>query len=131
MLQKYADMAPNDVGGDFNINLARVLLQIPSDSSSKLTGSISALRDQLGRSLTAASTTSLSACHENMFRFHVLTELEMLTENRSNKQDKHQILEAFERRLEVLGSYRADKQYLLSVRRAAMELLPYVLHDLI
>lgn len=124
LLRKYTDMVPLDIGGDFNINLARILSHLHANDHAQLTSSIESLRHHLATSLSLASTTSLTSCHESMFKFHVLSELEMLLETPSEKEGKYQMLDSLERRLEVLGAYRADKQYLLGVRRAAMELSP-------
>jgi len=40
--------------------------------------------------------------------------------------DRDVILENLDRRLDIIGAYTSDKQYLLGLRRAAMSLSRYV-----
>ena len=61
-----------------------------------------------------------------MLKFHVLVELEMIAGTDSAGDiERIQILESLNRRLEVIGAYLNDKQYLLGIRRAAMQLSRY------
>jgi serine/threonine-protein kinase ATR len=57
-----------------------------------------------------------------MLKFHVLTELEMIAGTDSPDIGREKVLESLNRRLEVVGAYLNDKQYLLGIRRAAMQL---------
>jgi serine/threonine-protein kinase ATR len=62
-----------------------------------------------------------------MLRLHVLTELEMIAGTaKDSSTELTNILETLNRRLEVIGAYLNDKQYLLGIRRAAMQLSRYV-----
>lgn len=61
-----------------------------------------------------------------MLKFHVLTELEMIAGTAKDAStERTNILESLSRRLEVIGAYLNDKQYLLGIRRAAMQLSRY------
>lgn len=85
-----------------------------------------ALRERVGSSLTFSATTSLQACHEPMLNAHVLTDLELIAGvNGSHEQHVQDTVKTLDRRLAVLGSYVNDKQYLLGIRRAAMETMRY------
>ena len=126
-LEKYTKMVPQDGAVDFNIGIGRSLLALQSKNADQFKLSIHSAREQIARSLSSATTSSLSACHENMLRLHVLTELEMIAGTDDGLVPEHvSILESLNRRLEVVGSYLNDKQYLLGIRRAAMQLSRFV-----
>jgi serine/threonine-protein kinase ATR len=122
-LEKYTSMVPTGAGEDFNISIGRSLLALQKKDTKLFKSSISSLREQIARSLSPSATSSLGACHDNMLKLHVLTELEMIagTDTEIPTQSSN-ILDSLSRRLEVIGAYLNDKQYLLGIRRAAMQL---------
>lgn len=128
-LQKYTAMSTTETPFDFNVELGRSLLALKQNDNDQFQRSLSMLRKQIARSLSSATTSSLSSCHESMLRLHVLTDMEMIagTDNGPSIERAH-IIESLDRRLEVIGSYLNDKQYLLGIRRAAMQLSRYGLY---
>lgn len=63
-----------------------------------------------------------------MLKLHVLTELEMIAGvNREIEVDRPTVLAKLNTRLEMIGAFLNDKQYLLGIRRAAMQLSRSVL----
>lgn len=127
MLEKYVTIAPVEIGGDFNVNVGRVLLALRNKDFSAFDGTIKSLREHIAGALSTDTTASLGACHDSMLRLHVLTELEMIAQaSREDKPQRREVLTSLERRLEVIGAYLNDKQYLLGLRRAAMLLSKYV-----
>lgn len=123
-MQKFLEKYQGDRTEDFNVSVAQALLYLKRGSSIDFFEAMKTMRDRVGSSMTFSSTSSLQACHEPILRAHVLTDLELIA-GMSNDGDQHpqDIIKSLGRRLEVLGSYVNDKQYVLSVRRAAMELL--------
>lgn len=119
-LQKYISRAPPEIGGDFNVSVGRTLLALHRKNLGEFSSTIRILREQIACSLSLSTTSSLSVCREAMLKFHVLTELEMLAD--PNEGNRKQVLESLDRRLEAIGAYLNDKQYLLGIRRAAMQL---------
>jgi hypothetical protein len=116
-----------DVSEVFNLGIAQALLALKNGDASKFHNHVSMLRDKVAGSMSYAATSSLRACHDLMLRCHVLSDLEMIVDAPiTGEGDSQPILAALDRRLEVLGAYTSDKQYLLGVRRAAMELMRYV-----
>jgi serine/threonine-protein kinase ATR len=73
--------------------------------------------------MAANSVTSLQSCHDSILRLHALTEMESIG-NAGNQghSSRSEVSDALSRRLDVLGGYLSDKQYLLGLRRATMEL---------
>jgi serine/threonine-protein kinase ATR len=84
---------------------------------------IEQLRYSVARSLTSSSIASLQSCHDNALQLHALTEIESIANMGFDENcDRSNIIEVLNRRLDILGGYISDKQYLLGLRRAAMEL---------
>ena len=125
-LKKYTSMESKGASEDFNVRIGHALLALHSDDPSLFQSTICSIREQIARSLSTATTASLATCHDNMLKLHVLTELEMIagTDN-GGVVDRPKVLESLNRRLEVIGAYLNDKQYLLGIRRAAMQLSRY------
>jgi serine/threonine-protein kinase ATR len=119
-LQKYVSRAPPEIGGDFNVSVGRTLLALHGKNLGEFSSTIRTLREQIACSLSISTTSSLGVCREAMLKFHVLTELEMIAD--SNEGHRKLVLESLDRRLEAIGAYLNDKQYLLGIRRAAMQL---------
>jgi serine/threonine-protein kinase ATR len=131
VLEKYTSMIPKGVTGDFNVSIGRALLALHAKDTESFTSTIQSLRKQISSSLSTATTPSIAACHDILFKFHVLTELEVIAGISSQGIDRQTVLESLDRRIEVLGAYLNDKQYLLGIRRAAMQLSRYALHGAI
>jgi serine/threonine-protein kinase ATR len=122
-LQNYLSLVPVENGGDFNISIGRTLLALHRKDGETFAKTVQTLREQIASSLSPSKTSSLSVCHDTMLKFHVLTELEMIA-GRDGAMDvpRQPVLESLDRRLEAIGAYLNDKQYLLGIRRAAMQL---------
>ena len=116
-----------DVSEVFNLGIGQALLCLKNHKFDEFKDHVRMLRDKVAGSMTYAATSSLKSCHDLLLRCHVLSDLEMIVDAPiTGEGDSQPILAALDRRLEVLGAYTSDKQYLLGVRRAAMELMRYV-----
>jgi serine/threonine-protein kinase ATR len=124
-LEKYLRLYNGgDISEVFDLGIGQALLCLKDGDVGKFKERVQKLRDQVAGSMTYSATSSLRACHDAMLRCHVLSDLEMIAnENLKGDGDQQGVLTALDRRLEVLGAYVSDKQYLLGVRRAAMELM--------
>jgi len=84
---------------------------------------VNSLRLNVVKSLTTNSVASLQSCHDSILRLHALTEVECIANSSSEGANSRSLItDALNRRLDVLGGYITDKQYLLGLRRAMMEL---------
>ena len=120
-LDEYVEQA-GGIKGDFTIGIAKYL-QALRDGSVQQTQDLSndLYRTTVG-GLTTTSILSFQACHDTLLRLHAVTEVRDI---RNAKQDDLiTTLSNLERRLDVLGVYVSEKQYLLGLRRAVMELSP-------
>ncbi|KAK0671217.1 hypothetical protein QBC41DRAFT_344886 [Cercophora samala] len=124
-LEKYLGLYnAGDVSEIFDLGVGQALLCLKKRDMARFKEHIQILRDKVAGSMTYSATSSLRACHEAMLRCHVLSDLEMIATNKAQGGgDNQAVLATLDRRLQVLGAYVGDKQYLLGVRRAAMELM--------
>lgn len=137
MLEKFVSIAPKEIGGDFNINIGRALLAADHADGDAFNDMVKALREHIAGSMTTDNTSSLRACHDSMLKLHALSELEMIIyANKLGRGDSDRptpivsaradVLASLDKRLEVVGAYIHDKQYLLGLRRAAMGIVKCV-----
>ncbi|KAI1328740.1 phosphatidylinositol 3 [Xylariaceae sp. FL0255] len=124
VMQKFINKYQGDYTEDFNVSIARALLCLQKGWTERFFEVMKNIRDRVGSSLSSSTTTNLESCHEPMLRAHVLTDLGLIVGmNHDGNQHPQEILKSLERRLEVVGSFVSDKQYILGIRRAAMDLL--------
>lgn len=123
LLRKELSKAPASVLEDFEVCISRALIALADNKRDDFSNTISIIRQDVTKSLTPSSTASLQACHSPLLKLHILYELEassglcdFANRNRSN------IMQILDKRLEVLGAYLAEKQYILSIRRAVLQL---------
>lgn len=127
-LQKYLESynAGNHLE-EFNLGVGSALLALKDGQTDSFSRQIQELREKAASSMSLSATASLQAAHDAMLKCHVLADLDLIAGDHkkevSNQQDTMMLLN---RRLEVLGAYVNDKQYVLGIRRAAMELMRYV-----
>ncbi|KAK3395553.1 phosphatidyl inositol 3-kinase, partial [Sordaria brevicollis] len=125
IMEKYIrSYTEGDVTDIFNLGIADALLCLKEGDGERFDELLQAMRDKVASSLTVSNTSSFRNCHDVMLKCHVMADLEMIVNAQPAKDEGHEpLMKALERRLEVLGAYVSDKQYVLGVRRAAMELL--------
>ncbi|KAI1411414.1 phosphatidyl inositol 3-kinase [Hypoxylon sp. FL1857] len=123
-MEKFITKYQGDRTENFNVSVAQALLYLRKGWTKAFIDEMRIMRDRVNASMNHSVTSSLQACHEPMLKCHVLTDLELIAGiNNDGNQHPQEILQTLNRRLEVLGSYVNDKQYILSIRRAAMELM--------
>lgn len=103
------------------MGVGRALLALGDREAQTFSTLLNELREITARSLSAVNTSSLQTCHDLMLRFHVLAELDAISGlQRFDGRDKTQLTKTLTQRLDVLGPFVADKEYILGLRRAAM-----------
>ena len=123
-LSKFTKRFNGDVIQDFNVSLATIFDNLHRNRDSKqFVGSIRDMRDKISSAMNTSATASLQACHNQLLKCHILTDLEIIFQDKTGDEVAHRkTIALLDRRLEVIGAYVDDKQYLLGIRRAAMEL---------
>lgn len=126
-LRKYLSLYDGEPTEQFSLGVAQALLRLKDGDRDGFQWYIQMMRDKVASELSQSSTASFRACHDARLKCHVLSDLEIIA-GQKDPDNTHQTLVSLERRLEILGAYVTDKQYLLGIRRAAMELTRSVLH---
>ena len=109
--------------GEFNVGVGVTLLSLYEGKLAKAQTAMDQLRLDIMRGVSTRRVQNLDACHESLLRLQALTELEAISGVVPDSlADRSAFFASLDRRLEVVGAYTADKQYLLGLRRAAMQL---------
>ena len=112
---------------DFNVGVGRALLALRCRELDKFKRLLDGLRANTAKGLSPTSSSSLHACHDILIKLHALYEIESISGVAAGPMtSKEVILDNLDRRLDILGAYTSDKQYLLGIRRAVMQLSRYV-----
>lgn len=125
-LTHWASKVSADTNGNFNVGIGSALVALHQKNYGLFTHIIDQLRCAIARSMSIGTTSSLQACHDAMLKFHALTEVEIISGVKSNSGfNRSTMLTTLNQRLDVLGAFSSDKQYLLGLRRAAIQLSRY------
>lgn len=113
---------------EFNISVATLFESLHRRCGNKaFSAAVREMRENIASSMTASSTVSFQAAHDILLKCHVLTDLEMIVGAKSAHEDERsKVMARLDGRLDVVGAYFNDKQYILGVRRATMELIRLV-----
>jgi serine/threonine-protein kinase ATR len=108
---------------NFNVGVGRALLALRGKETEKFKKIIESLRATVAKDLSPTATSSIHACHDSLVKLHVLYEVEAISgTTAASPADRSLVVQSLDQRLDVLGAYTSDKQYLLGVRRAVMQL---------
>lgn len=122
-LHNYLRICQEQDTEDFSIGIGLALNAFRQGDKMMFGKIINGLRLNVAKAFTANSVTSLQSCHDSLFKLHALAELECIAGSGNKDGDSPSVVwDALNRRLDVLGGYITDKQYLLGLRRAIMEL---------
>lgn len=121
MLEFTAEKASNVT--NFNVGVGRALLALRGNETGKFKQIMESLRATVAKDLSPTATSSLHACHDSLVKLHVLYEVEAISgTSATSPVDRELVVQSLDQRLDVLGAYTSDKQYLLGIRRAVMQL---------
>ena len=107
---------------DFNVGIGKALIALRYGKANIFKQTVDELRVTMANGLSASITASLHNSHDHLVKLHTLYELEAISGLSNNMPDRDSLFENLERRLDLLGAYTSDKQYLLGIRRAVMRL---------
>ncbi|KAK8173648.1 hypothetical protein IWX90DRAFT_148777 [Phyllosticta citrichinensis] len=108
---------------EFNIGIGKAFLSLRDGDDERFSTTIGELREGIARGLSPASTASLQACHDQMLKLHVLYEIDSISRGTETSDGtRSDFLTSLDRRLDMLGALTSEKQYILGLRRAAMQL---------
>ncbi|TKA77849.1 hypothetical protein B0A55_05162 [Friedmanniomyces simplex] len=105
---------------DINVAVGQMLAAAADGQDQSLLEQLRSLRTSIAHSMSETGTTSLQGCHDDLMKLHTLYELEAMT--RPDESAVAHFMDCADGRLAALGSYNADKQYMLGMRRAVMRI---------
>ncbi|EGX95160.1 phosphatidylinositol 3- and 4-kinase, putative [Cordyceps militaris CM01] len=131
-LGKFIERFQGDPSQDFNMSLASVLSSLYKKTDRvSLARTVQGMREKIASAMTTSATASLQAAHDSLLKCHVLSDLEVIINLKPDREeDRKQALSLLDNRLDIIGAYFHDKQYILGIRRAAMELARPTFSDL-
>ncbi|KAG9258601.1 uncharacterized protein F5Z01DRAFT_615130 [Emericellopsis atlantica] len=123
-LRKYTSLFHGNLMEDFNISIAKIFDTLREDgNSTRALSTLEMVRISLAGTMSTSSTNSFAAAHESMLKCHVLTDLSLIIKaDHQEEEGRRRIMDLLDGRLAILGAYYDDKQYLLGVQRAALEI---------
>ncbi|OKL62432.1 hypothetical protein UA08_02676 [Talaromyces atroroseus] len=122
-LDEYLKICPKENVTDFTIGISSALIALRNGDKTQFHDTIQKLRLNITRSMTINSTISLQSCHDELLQLHALSDVEAIVNADSRPgMTKAELVDTLDHRLGLLGVYISEKQYLLGLRRAAMEL---------
>lgn len=120
-LESYLSMASEQGIKEFNTGIGLAFSALRQQDSNSFREIVEELRDNVAKTMTSNSTVSLQTSHDSLLRLHVLTEIEAMAYPEVTYNGAP-TFETLDRRLDILGGCISEKQYLLGLRRATMEL---------
>lgn len=123
-LSKFIGRFHGDVDQEFNISVAALFDSLYRKCTpASFSKTVESIREKIASEMTSSVTSSLQAAHELLLKCHVLTDLEIIVDSETREEEERgKTMALLGGRFEVIGAYYHDKQYLLGIRRAAMEL---------
>ena len=107
---------------NYNVGIGSALLSLYHEDAERFSSTITTLRQDVARSMSQATVASIQSSHDAMIQFQVLSELEEIAAlDSAIAADRDGLIRNLHQRLGIIGALTSDKQYLLGIRRAAMQ----------
>ncbi|KAH6604197.1 hypothetical protein Trco_007643 [Trichoderma cornu-damae] len=131
-LDKFINRFQGNVVQDFNMSLGVLFESLYRNAATETFAETARMmKENIALSMTSSTTASLQAAHEVMLKCHVLTDLEIIIGTKTESdEERMKSISLLEGRCEVIGAYFNDRQYVLGIQRAAMQLLRPTFSDL-
>jgi len=122
-LGEYLMLCPEESTSDFTIGIASALNALRKGDKAAFHETVEGLRLSRAKQMTSNTTSSLQSCHDELLQLHALSEIEAIVgADEQTPSARAKLINALDHRLDLLGVYTSEKQYLLGLRRAAMRL---------
>lgn len=121
-LRRYLDMTPDTLAANFNVGVGEAMYSNKLNDPDAVMEQVAEMRKTITTGMSAATGSSLHGCHTELFRLHILSEIEALhNDARKGEICFEELFERFEKRLSAVGSYTSDKQSILGIRRSMFQ----------
>jgi len=122
VLERLLNSETGNISSDFNVGIGKALLALRQADAKHFESIVADLRVSIMGNLSPAATASLAGSHASTLKLHALYEIATIGCLEDVQADRSSLIEILDRRIELLGAYTDDKQYLLGIRRATMHL---------
>lgn len=122
VLERLLNSETGNISSDFKVGIGKALLGLRQADTKHFESILANLRVSIMSNLSPATTASLASSHANTLKLHALYEIATIGGLTDPEVDRSSLVEILDRRIELLGAYTDDKQYLLGMRRATMHL---------
>ena len=108
---------------NFNIGIGRILMMLQQGNTQESHAILEKLRIDAVRHLSTSNIKSTQSCHDVMFKFQILSEVEELADSSitDSTSSKNSFRTALLQRVESLGAFPSEQQKLLSIQRAMID----------
>jgi serine/threonine-protein kinase ATR len=122
-LEKYLSSSNERTDLTYNIRVGYALSELRKQNMEEFMKRIDSAREGIAGMMTESATGSIRQCHPFLVQLHALSELQGISKELHQPQfDKSRLIQHYESRLNLMGTYSKDKRYILAVRRAAFQL---------
>jgi len=122
-LDKYLSKSNEHTNGTYDIRMGYALSELRKRNIDAFVEWVNSARETVASTMTESATGSIRQCHHFLVQLHALSELQSVSEVLHQPEfDAGVLTRSLESRLNLMGTYPADKQYILAVRRAALQL---------
>jgi serine/threonine-protein kinase ATR len=122
MLERLSCQPRLSWSSDFDVGIGKALMAISHGDKTLFLSTMRDLRGAVTRGLSHSNTASLSRAHSQLFKLHALHEIRALSGFDARTTDCKALTQTLRGRLEIMGSFIEDQEYILCLRRAVMEL---------
>ncbi|KAA8902478.1 hypothetical protein FN846DRAFT_780587 [Sphaerosporella brunnea] len=122
-LEKYLKKSNEHTDSTYDVRVGYALSELRRKNFEGFLKKVDSAREIVAHTMTESVTGSIRQCHHFLVQLHALSELQSVSEVlHEGDVDMTALNKTFESRLNLMGTYSVDKQYILSVRRAALQL---------
>jgi serine/threonine-protein kinase ATR len=123
-LDKYLKKSNEHTDSTYDVQVGYALSELRRNNMEGFLKRVGTAREVVAHTMTESVTGSIRQCHHFLVQLHALSELQSVSEvlRRRDGGEIMALTKSLESRLNLMGTYSVDKQYILSVRRAVLQL---------
>ena len=122
-LEKYLSTSNDRTDSTYDIRMGYALSELRRHNVEAFFRRLDSAREGVAGMMTESATGNIRQCHHFLVQLHALSEVQTISEALQQKDvDMAGLKKMLESRLNLMGTYSTDKQYILAVRRAVLNI---------
>ncbi|KAF8246273.1 hypothetical protein K440DRAFT_655242 [Wilcoxina mikolae CBS 423.85] len=122
-LDRYLSTSNERTDSTYDIRMGYTLSELRKHNMEAFLKRLDSAREGVTSMMTESATGNIRQCHHFLVQLHALSEVQSISEALQCEEiDLAGLTQTFKSRLNLMGTYSTDKQYILAVRRAALQL---------